>query len=94
MGDMRKMFDELREDRRDRRSDRRYENMATLRSSGLNWKSDAAGECFMLRGGPIDVDFYPSSGRWRSKGDNKTKSGGAAAMLAWLERRGLNGDSR
>ena len=32
------------------------------------------------------VDFYPSTGRWRSQ--NKTYSGQAAAFLVWYERQG------
>ena len=86
MGDMREVFDLLREDRRERRDARRKENDAMIRGSGLAWESRSDGASWILRSpGYPRVDFFPDTGRWRDIEHGRTHRGGAVACLGWIK---------
>lgn len=59
-------------------------------AQGMVSKVANNGECFVFRNPEYpSVDFYPSTGRWRSEG--RTYSGGARAFLRWYasQRKGV-----
>ena len=65
--------------RKDRHAEWHKENTKAL--EGMDYKIVNGGECYLFRG-KVSADFYPSTGRWRSK--NKTYRGGAKAFIAWM----------
>jgi hypothetical protein len=70
--------------RKDRHAEWHKDNMTVLRESEFRqaFTVTNGGECILFRQG-VSADFYPSTGRWRSK--NKTYRGGAKAFVAWLK---------
>ena len=72
--------------RKDRHAEWHKENMDALRASEFRqaFTVTNGGECILFRQN-VSADFYPSTGRWRSK--NKTYRGGAKAFIAWLKSR-------
>lgn len=64
-------------------------NLEALRKSGLPFEERPEACLFRAPGKP-QVDFYPSTGRWRVvAGQRKTYRGGAAAFLAWYAKQGV-----
>lgn len=86
MGDMREVFDLLREDRRERRDARREKNDGAIRESGLPWKSRNDGASWILRSPEYPrVDFFPGTGRWIDIEAGKIHWGGAVTCLGWIK---------
>jgi len=86
MGDMREVFDAMKEAREERRASRLSQNWATLNAwrdaHGIDrLDTRNGGTVVLFRDGAKKADFYPGTGRWRSGG--KTYRGGAASFLAW-----------
>lgn len=94
MGDLREDFQAMREERKARHKRNMIENSLKLgeaRAKGLlpPWIYQPKGECFLFRtpGWPI-VDFYPYTGRWRTKrGIEKTHGIGIDAFITWMNKR-------
>lgn len=80
MSEQSEIFQAMREQRRQRHREWKYQNMQALRQRGLFGRVSNNGECVSFTR-PVKVDFYPSSGRWRSEG--KTYGGGAEKFVAW-----------
>ncbi len=80
-----------RQDRQTRHQQWKEVNTQLIEASGLPFTSTNNGESLLFRqAGKPRVDFYPSTGRWRCAGDNKThnktRRGGAQSFLQWYER--------
>jgi hypothetical protein len=77
--------------RQGRHAEWKRDNRAALDKSGLAFTVTNHGEnlCFREHGKPM-VDFYPSTGRWRTVGARRSKTyrGGAAAFFAWYAKQG------
>lgn len=76
--------------RQDRHAQWKQENMAVLEASGLAFTVTNNGENLCFREpGCVKVDFYPSTGRWRTVGGirpAKTYRGGARSFVAWYRK--------
>lgn len=84
MGDMGEVFKVMKEDRQERHQKWHEENRAVIIASGLTFVD--RGETLLFRREsekniPLSADFYPSTGRWTSKG--KTFRGGAKSFINW-----------
>jgi len=86
MGDMAEDFKFMREQKRKQHADWYKQNMAILERSRLEKEIKNRGETVIIRArlGKPQVDFFPSTGRWRARG--KTFSGGAKAMIKWYNK--------
>lgn len=84
MGDMGDIGRAMTENRKERHSNWKLENIGRIVGSGIPYQSVNFGDCLLFRehGRPV-VDFYPSTGRWRTPGIKRTFSGGAGAFLTW-----------
>lgn len=80
MGDMGEVFNAMRGERQERHSRWHEQNTTTIDASGVPYRR-ASRECYVFQDGPLQADFYPSTGRWRCRG--KTRSGGAKEFLVW-----------
>lgn len=77
-------FRAIQQHRRDEHAEQKKGNTRIICASGLNFRSTNNGECLVFRErNKPQVDFYPSTGRWRVIGDKRTCSGGAGAFLTW-----------
>ena len=78
-------FRAIQQHRRDEHANQKQENTTAIANSGLNFRTTNNGECLVFRErGKPQVDFYPSSGRWRDVGPSKRNyNGGAEAFLTW-----------
>ena len=86
MGDMGKLFREMKVERQERHADYKTKNSAVLKKCGLDYRIANGGEAFLFRlPNRPPVDFYPSTGRWRNVdgGKRPTMSGGAIKFLVW-----------
>lgn len=87
MGDMAESGRMLNEMRKDRHRDWKISNMTDIEKSGIQYRKTNDGECLLFReAGKPKVDFYPSTGRWRVAGQQKTFSGGAKSFLNWYSK--------
>jgi hypothetical protein len=61
------------------------DNVDEIKGSGIPHTFTNNGECVLFREpGKPKVDFYPSTGRWRTVGKNaRTMGGQAKAFLVW-----------
>ena len=84
MGDMADDFNAMRSARQSRHAEWKEKNMKALESSGVRYRATNSGETVLFRAPQSPaVDFYPSTGRWRIAGINKTFGGGAEKFLNW-----------
>jgi hypothetical protein len=87
MGDMREVFDAMKEDRIERRETRRQLNLEYLEEHLMTPTAARNGSTVFLYRPPkyrVKADFYPGTGRWRSGG--RTYRGGAKAFVAWMKK--------
>ena len=92
MGDMGDHYRALKEEKKKRHSDWHKKNIAIIKKSGLQYEVKNNGECVIINSTKFDdhvrdkpqIDFFPSTGRWRSKG--RTMSGGAQQMINWYNK--------
>lgn len=82
MSDMADTFRLMNEMKKERHRSWYKRNMEVIEASSLEYTSTNNGECLLFRNGAgLKVDFYPSTGRWKSSG--RVYSGGAKAFLEW-----------
>ncbi len=82
------MSSEERQDKQSRHAEWNRKNMKVLRASPLHWRSTNSGEnlCFPAEG-KVDVQFYPSTGRWYVPSENRTYRGMATSFIVWYRKR-------
>jgi hypothetical protein len=76
----------LTEARKNRHAFWKESNMKILNNAHIVFEIKNNGEHLRFINGALNIDFYPSTGRWRSEG--KTYSGGAEAFLSWYRKIG------
>lgn len=86
MGDMKEVFDTMREQRKERHEKWDNHNTAVIQSSGRPFTRGGGYNLVFVIPGKITVDFYPSTGRWLVRGERKAYRGGAEAFLSWLKK--------
>ena len=86
MGELREVFNELKELKKERHSKWKGMNLDVIEDSGVEYKK-ASDECYCFRSNNCKADFYPSTGRWRDLKTGKTLSGGAVSFLNWYKKR-------
>ncbi len=77
----------MKADRQGRHARWNHENRTVLTFAGIPFTDRGEALLFRIAGKPR-VDFYPSSGRWRVAGEQKTHRGQARAFLAWFAKQG------
>ena len=85
-------YNAIRASKQERHAAWNTENMAILNDAkDVTYKSSNGGESLLFRQyGMPKVDFYPSTGRWRAAGIQRTFSGGATAFLVWYRKQNPN----
>lgn len=84
MGDMGEIFNAMKAETKERHAKWHKENRAVIDASGVPYQDRKEALLFRRKTEknlPLSADFFPSTGRWRSK--NKTFRGGAKAFLNW-----------
>ena len=82
MGDMKDVFKDMKREKRSRHADMHTQNRKIIRDSCIHFLD--RDEALLFRGDEKPwVDFYPSTGRWRTPGSSITHRGGAQAFLRW-----------
>ena len=66
-------------------SRRTEKNLDLIAKSNFPYTIGNNGEVLLFRFDSLKVDFYPSTGNWKERG-NKKLSGGASRFLNWLKR--------
>jgi len=82
MGDMAEVFNDMQSAKKARHKAWHEKNRDTIKESGLPYKDRGEALLFRETGKP-KVDFYPSTGRWRTASEGRTFRGGAEAFLKW-----------
>lgn len=76
----------MNQEKRERHAEWKRLNTAALNESGINYRA-AGPETFLFREpGKPAVDFYPSTGRWRTPINGRTYRGGAKAFISWYKK--------
>lgn len=84
MGDMKEVFDMMRNEKKERHNEWYEKNMKLLNESGLSFiKKDTV--CLFREKDNLKIDFYPHTGRW--KHGNKMYRGGAGSFIKWYLKR-------
>ena len=81
MGDMGEIFKAMNEDKKQRHSDGFGKNMRLLEGMRFVFKETV---CLFRETGKPKIDFYPHTGRWKSK--NKIHRGGAISFINWYSK--------
>lgn len=84
------MWREHKKDIQNQHAEWRKDNLAILSSSGIKFGATNNGECLVFR--LVDypqVDFYPSTGRWRDIKSGRTYNGGAKLFISWYKSHSL-----
>jgi hypothetical protein len=90
MGDMKEIFEAMKEDRIERREARRSINTRELKDMPPD-KVTNYGTCWCYRDSyPRKADFYPGTGRWRCIKTGKTYRGGAKTFKKWMSKHDLS----
>ena len=77
------MWREINAERAERHAEWKKKNLEILRESGIPFTDKGETLLFRQEGKP-KVDFYPSTGRWKVKGE--FMRGGAKSFLRWYRR--------
>ena len=86
MNDFGDIYQAMNEEKRKRHARWKVKNTEIIVNSGLlfDW---AGQETILFRmDDKLKVDFYPSTGRWRVIGNNRTFSGGAKNFINWYRK--------
>lgn len=76
MGDMKEVFNDMKQDKKERHAKWYEANMKIIRDSGFIFIEHPTALLFRDK---VNADFYPHTGRWKIK--NKMYSGGAVKFL-------------
>lgn len=84
MGDMGEVFREMTAAKKQAHSDMKAANTKAIELCGIPFVSKNGGESLLFRDINMPkVDFYPSTGRWKVAGEQKTYRGGANGFINW-----------
>ncbi len=84
---MTEFWRDVREARKTKHQEMKEQNTRLLTEAGIAFREVNQGENLLIREpGKPNVDFYPSTGRWRIPQKNQTYSGGAQAFLSWYNK--------
>jgi len=81
MGDMRELFDDLKQAKQERHQKWFDKNMAIILGMTFIFKDTV---CLFRETGKPKVDFYPHTGRWKVK--NKMYNGGGQSFKNWYNK--------
>lgn len=84
--DLSEYYAAMNKEKQERHAEWKRLNTAVLKESGIPFRI-AGPESFLFRepNKPV-VDFYPSTGRWRTPKDGRTYRGGAKAFISWYKK--------
>lgn len=83
MGDMKEIFQSMKEHNKKRKKVNYDKNMDILFDSGFAFVDNGFSILFRNEGFPV-CDFYPTTNKWKY-GDNKIKRGDAKRFLEWYK---------
>ena len=88
MGDMAEVFRDMTAAKKERHSKWWMQNMDIMEKSGIEYDTKNSGEVLIIRftwpQGKPQVEFWPSTGRWRVRG--KIFKGGAKSFINWYNK--------
>lgn len=86
---MKELFKIMRERSQEKRSHNREQSAELLKNNGINFERKNYGSHLIILSTP-KIDFYPGTGLWRVRGENKNHRG-VRSLLKYL--RQMNHDS-
>lgn len=81
---MKELFKEMRERSKEKRSSNREKSADLLKNSGINFERKNCGAHLIILSTP-KIDFYPGTGLWKVRGENKNHRG-VGALLKYLRK--------
>lgn len=81
---MKELFKEMRKRSQEKRSANKEKSAELLKNSGINFERKNYGNHLIILTEP-KIDFYPSTGLWKVRGDNKNHRG-VMALLKYLRK--------
>ena len=86
MSDYGDIYQEMKEEKQKKHAEWWEKNVGLLKESGLNYRVASRESIIFRDEDKPKVDFYPSTGRWRDVGTNRTYRGGAKAFIIWYKK--------
>jgi hypothetical protein len=83
MSEMGEDFKAMREQKRVKRASNTEASTALIKALGVNFQSKNGGSHLVVIGKGGTADFWPSTGLWIVRGQNK-KRGGVKNLIKWL----------
>nr|DAK49092.1 MAG TPA: matrix protein [Caudoviricetes sp.] len=80
---MKELFKEMRERSKEKRSSNREKSADLLKNSGINFERKNCGAHLIILSTP-KIDFYPGTGLWKVRGENK-KRRGVLSLLKFIK---------
>ena len=71
MGDMGEIFNDMKEESKDRRSSHREQSPLMLEDAGIQFESKNKGAHLIVEGSECFIDFWPGTGKWIARNGKK-----------------------